>query len=185
MENIIDRLSGLEKNFTNEQFLKNRGLSNEVGIYIFAYDPKDEMAVEEFVKRHKKRTRSEYQIKEFDLYKTFLEICDERKITKTIPKMQEGKGSDFLKEKLIKIANPKTFAKKLEYSPHQYGDIVIITGVGKIYPFLRVHTFLEEIQHMFEDVPVVVMYPGKYDGQQLILFNKFFDDNHYRSFILV
>lgn len=184
MENILERLSALEKNFTNEQFLTNRGLSNEVGIYIFAYDPKDEMAVEEFVRMQKNRN-SAYNIVEFDLYKTFISICEERKIIKSIPSMQERKGSEYLKEQLKKVASPETFAKKMEYEPHRHGDIVVITGVGEIYPFLRVHSFLESIQHMFEDVPVVVMYPGKYDGQTLVLFNKFFDANHYRSFALV
>lgn len=184
MENILERLSALEKNFTNEQFLTNRGLSNEVGIYIFAYDPKDEMAVQEFVRMQKNRN-SAYNIIEFDLYKTFISICEERKIIKSIPSMQERKGSEYLKEQLKKVASPEAFAKKMEYEPHRHGDIVIITGVGEIYPFLRVHSFLESIQHMFEDVPVVVMYPGKYDGQTLVLFNKFFDANHYRSFALV
>lgn len=184
MENILERLSALEKNFTNEQFLTNRGLSNEVGIYIFAYDPKDELAVQEFVRMQKNRN-SAYNIVEFDLYKTFISICEERKIIKSIPSMQERKGSEYLKEQLKKVASPETFAKKMEYEPHRHGDIVIITGVGEIYPFLRVHSFLESIQHMFEDVPVVVMYPGKYDGQTLVLFNKFFDANHYRSFALV
>ena len=184
MENILERLSALEKNFTNEQFLTNRGLSNEVGIYIFAYDPKDEMAVQEFV-RMQKNKKSAYNIIEFDLYKTFISICEERKIIKSIPSMQERKGSEYLKEQLKKVASPEAFAKKMEYEPHRHGDIVIITGVGEIYPFLRVHSFLESIQHMFEDVPVVVMYPGKYDGQTLVLFNKFFDANHYRSFALV
>lgn len=184
MENILERLSALEKNFTNEQFLTNRGLSNEVGIYIFAYDPKDEMAVQEFVRMQKNRN-SAYNIIEFDLYKTFISICEERKIIKSIPSMQERKGSEYLKEQLKKVASPEAFAKKMEYEPHKHGDIVIITGVGEIYPFLRVHSFLESIQHMFEDVPVVVMYPGKYDGQTLVLFNKFFDANHYRSFALV
>lgn len=184
MENILERLSALEKNFTNEQFLTNRGLSNEVGIYIFAYDPKDEMAVQEFV-RMQKNKNSAYNIIEFDLYKTFISICEERKIIKSIPSMQERKGSEYLKEQLKKVASPEAFAKKMEYEPHRHGDIVVITGVGEIYPFLRVHSFLESIQHMFEDVPVVVMYPGKYDGQTLVLFNKFFDANHYRSFALV
>lgn len=184
MENILERLSALEKNFTNEQFLTNRGLSNEVGIYIFAYDPKDEMAVQEFVRMQKNRN-SAYNIVEFDLYKTFISICEERKIIKSIPSMQERKGSEYLKEQLKKVASPETFAKKMEYEPHRHGDIVVITGVGEIYPFLRVHSFLESIQHMFEDVPVVVMYPGKYDGQTLVLFNRFFDANHYRSFALV
>lgn len=184
MENILERLSALEKNFTNEQFLTNRGLSNEVGIYIFAYDPKDEMAIQEFVRMQKNRN-SAYNIIEFDLYKTFISICEERKIIKSIPSMQERKGSEYLKEQLKKVASPEAFAKKMEYESHRHGDIVIITGVGEIYPFLRVHSFLESIQHMFEDVPVVVMYPGKYDGQTLVLFNKFFDANHYRSFALV
>ena len=85
MESVLDRLSSLEKNFTNEQFLTNRGLSNEVGIYIFAYDPKDEIAVQEFVRQQKKHANRSYRIIEFDLYKTFMEICDERKITKSIP----------------------------------------------------------------------------------------------------
>lgn len=184
MEKILERLSALEKNFANEQFLTNRGLSNEVGIYIFAYDPKDEMAVREFVRIHKNRN-SAYNIIEFDLYKTFISICEEKKIIKSIPSMQERKGSEYLKEQLKKVASPESFAKKMVYEPHKYGDIVVITGVGEIYPFLRVHSFLESIQHMFEDVPVVVMYPGKYDGQTLVLFNKFFDANHYRSFALV
>lgn len=184
MEGILERLSALEKNFTNEQFLTNKGLSNEVGIYIFAYEPKDEMAVQEFVRMQKNRN-SAYNIVEFDLYKTFISICEEKKIIKSIPSMQERKGSEYLKEQLKKVASPEVFAKKMVYEPHSYGDIVVITGVGEIYPFLRVHSFLESIQHMFEDVPVVVMYPGKYDGQTLVLFNKFFDANHYRSFALV
>lgn len=185
MTDILERLTSLERNFTNEQFLTNKGLSNEVGIYIFAYDPKEEMAVQEFVKKQTKSGRSGYRVIEFDLYKTFLRICDERKITKSIPSMQERKGSDYLKEQLKKVASPEAFSKKMEYEPHEYGDIMLITGVGEIYPFLRVHTFLESIQHMFEDIPVVVMYPGKYDGQTLVLFNKFFDANHYRSFAIV
>ena len=185
MKDIVERLTSLEKNFTNEQFLTNRGLSNEVGIYIFAYDPKEEMAVQEFAKRQTGRGRSGYHVIEFDLYKTFLQICDERKITKSIPSMQERKGSEYLKEQLKKVANPEAFAKKMNYEPHEYGDILLITGVGKVYPFLRVHTFLESIQHMFEDIPIIVMYPGKYDGQTLVLFNKFFDANHYRSFAIV
>ena len=105
MENILERLSALEKNFTNVQFLTNRCLSNEVGIYIFAYDPKDERAVQEFVRMQKNRN-SAYNIIEFDLYKTFISICEERKIIKSIPSMQERKGSEYLKEQLKKVANP-------------------------------------------------------------------------------
>lgn len=184
MENILERLDSLKKNFTNKQFLTNQGLSNEVGIYIFAYDPKDELAVQEFVRREIKN-KGEYNLREFNLYKAFIDVCEERKIIKSIPSMQEKKGSEYLKEQLRKVASAEAIARKMEYGPHHYGDILLVTGVGEIYPFLRVHSFLESIQHMFEDIPLVVMYPGKYDGQTLVLFNKFFDANHYRSFNLV
>ena len=114
MEGILERLSALEKNFTNEQFLTNKGLSNEVGIYIFAYEPKDEMAVQEFVRMQKNRN-SAYNIVEFDLYKTFISICEEKKIIKSIPSMQERKGSEYLKEQLKKVASPEVFVKKMVY----------------------------------------------------------------------
>ncbi len=61
-------------------------------------------------------------------------------------------------------------------------DVLIITGVGKIYPFMRAHIILESIQPVFSDVPVVLFYPGTYDGQQLKLFGTIADGNYYRAF---
>ena len=37
---IKDSLSILDETIKSEDFLKNRGLGNEVGYYIFDYDPK-------------------------------------------------------------------------------------------------------------------------------------------------
>lgn len=37
----------------------------------------------------------------------------------------------------------------------------------------------------FSDVPVVLFYPGEYNGQFLLLFEKFMDDNYYRAFNLI
>lgn len=45
--------------------------------------------------------------------------------------------------------------------------------------------FLNNLQHIFDDVPVVLFYPGEYTGQTLTLFNRFIDDNYYRAFNLV
>jgi hypothetical protein len=38
---------------------------------------------------------------------------------------------------------------------------------------------------MFSDIPVIMLYPGSYDGQSLKLFSKFTDDNYYRAFNLI
>ena len=49
---IKDSLSILDETIKSEDFLKNRGLGNEVGYYIFDYDPKDELLVREYVRAH-------------------------------------------------------------------------------------------------------------------------------------
>ena len=61
----------------------------------------------------------------------------------------------------------------MKYDNHQRGDVVIISGVGKIYPFVRIHTMLENIADEFKDVPVVVFYPGNYDGKTFINYLTF------------
>ena len=74
---------------------------------------------------------------------------------------------------------------KMQYEPHQRGDVLFLTGVGKVYPFMRAHNMLERMQQPFSDIPIVMFYPGEYNGQSLILFDKFHDANCYRAFNLL
>ena len=64
-------------------------------------------------------------------------------------------------------------------------SIVFLTGVGKCYPILRSHKVLNNLHQVIDNVPVVMFYPGKYDGQELVLFSEIKDDNYYRAFKLV
>ena len=63
--------------------------------------------------------------------------------------------------------------------------MLFLTGVGKIYPFLRSHKILDSMQSIFEDIPVVLFYPGTFDGNSLSLFGEFLDGNYYRAFNLI
>jgi hypothetical protein len=66
--------------------------------------------------------------------------------------------------------------------------IILITGVGKAYPIIRSHSILNNLQSVFKNNPVVMMYPGKYEVRKkmtLRLFDKLDDDNYYRAFALV
>jgi hypothetical protein len=63
--------------------------------------------------------------------------------------------------------------------------IVLLTGVGKCYPVLRAHKVLNNLHQVLDHVPVVMLYPGSYDGQELVLFGSLKDDNYYRAFRLV
>ena len=55
MSVILNRLDSLRHKIQDPDFLCNRGLSNEVGIYIFAYHPEEEMAVRHFLSELKEK----------------------------------------------------------------------------------------------------------------------------------
>ena len=186
MSDIIARLEKINDRISEDAFLANKGLSNEVGIHVFCYDPQDEIIVRTYIDQLVKNSSDKkYRLVVCDLYSIFMEICDDKRITASIQKMEETKGKDFLKSKLENVATPEAFVEKLKYDPHQKGDVLVLTGIGKVYPFMRAHKILDNIQHVFADIPILMLYPGKWDGQTLELFGKFEDGNYYRAFNLI
>ena len=185
MDDIMSSLNKISARLSEEGFLSNKGLSNEVGIHVFCYDPKDELTVRAYFAQLKEKPDVPYRIIERDLYNIFLQICEEKHILKSIPRMEERKGKAYLCEQLQKIATPGAFVKKMTYEPHQKGDILLLTGIGKVYPFMRSHKILDNIQHIFSDIPVLMLYPGTFNGQDLDLFGKFLDGHYYRAFNLL
>lgn len=72
MDDIMARLDQVPKKFSDGDFLSNKGMSNEVGIYVFQYDPKDEMIVRSYFAGLKAREGMPFRLVECDLYKIFL-----------------------------------------------------------------------------------------------------------------
>ncbi len=188
---LEERFDRAEAIIQKESFRKNKGLGNEVGYYIFDYPPEQELLVRErvaYIKRKNEQSQDEYRIVEFDLYniiidilkqKGYLEKCCEfekkrgfERITKAVGNMLRITASDSVIVSHIKENTPEK-------------SIVFLTGIGKCYPILRAHTVLNNLHQVIDHVPVVLFYPGKYDGQELILFSEIKDDNYYRAFKLV
>ena len=86
MDDVMKNLSRVSARLSEETFLTNKGLSNEVGIHVFCYDPKDELTVRAYFETLKNKTDVPYHLIECDLYKIFLQICEEKHILKSIPK---------------------------------------------------------------------------------------------------
>ena len=185
MDNVMDNLNKVFARLTADSFLSNKGLSNEVGIHVFCYDPCDELTVRAYFDNLKSKIDVPYRLIECDLYAIFLSICEEKHILKSIPNMEVKKGKEYLSEQLQKIATPEAFVEKMNYEPHEHGDVLLIIGVGKVYPFMRSHKILDNLQHIFADIPVLMLYPGTFNGQDLCLFGKFLDGHYYRAFNLL
>ncbi|WP_202804129.1 DUF1788 domain-containing protein [Ligilactobacillus ceti] len=170
---------------SDEDFLHGKGLSNEVNIRMFTYDPQDEMEVRYFIEQLKSDTHLKCNIKEYNLYSIFLGICEDKKLLHKIPDMEAKKGSDFLLSKILKFSTTKAFIDKMQDEDRQHGDVIFLTGVGEVFPFMRVHSLLEEMQVAFDDVPIIVMYPGEFNGREVVLFNEFKANEYYRAFNLI
>ena len=119
---------------------------------------------------------------ECNLYETFLDLCDDIDITDAISEMEEADGKDFLLEQLHSAIGEGEFIEKIQYEPHRPGDVLLLTGVGDAFPFMRVHSLLEALQPYFSDIPILVMYPGTFDGSYVRLFDKLTPNPYYRAF---
>lgn len=185
---IQEHLEKLGEVIQKEDFLLNRGLGNEVGYYIFDYDPKDELIVRDYINDISGTSVGDnYEVKVYNLYVIMLEYLEKRGFTEKAIKMEERRGLQKLVEsigRLLKMDLPEEENVLFEYvdthTPEK--SVVFLTGIGELYPLIRAHSILNKMHQVFDRVPVVMMYPGEYDELSLTILNTNKDDNYYRAF---
>lgn len=191
MSNLDDRLDLAEKKIKEPKFRENRGLSNEVGYYIFDYPAEDELYVRErinYIQKRNENSGDEYKIVVFDLYDIMIEILENKKYLDKCYSIEQKKGFQKVSNAVANLMRVNsTDGIIVNYIKEHTPDkaIIFITGIGKCYPIIRSHTVLNNLNLVIDKVPVVLFYPGKFDGQELVLFNEIKDDNYYRAFKLV
>lgn len=185
MDDIKQKLDRLRDFIQQPEFLEGRGLSNEVNIRIFCYAPEDEMAVKHFLRQITADPNLNCNLMECNLYRTFLDCCEDIDILDAAAEMEETDGSCYLLEQLRSAVGEGEFIEKIQYAPHRPGDVLLLTGVGEVFPFMRVHTLLEALQPYFSDIPILVMYPGEFDKHHLRLFNRLKPNDYYRAFNVI
>lgn len=188
MTKIRERLDLIIPKIGEAGFLDGRGLGNEVSFYIFDYNPKDELLVRDYTKlirREFDKANSNIKIIEFDLYNLLLELSKEMDIFEGIFEMEASEGKDALYDALVEFCeDPSIFMEKIKEESDSH-DLIFITGVGKVFPFLRSHTLLNNLMEKIHGKPLIMFYPGEYDELSLKLFGKLDDNNYYRAFRLI
>ncbi|MDY4544802.1 MAG: DUF1788 domain-containing protein [Bacilli bacterium] len=191
MSSIDDKLNKIEKVITNKEFKENKGLGNEVGYYIFDYMPSDEIIVRNHIKYLKKTINNSskgIKIIEFDLYKIMIEILKEEDYLDICFEKEEEEGfigmAEAVSESLgLDETNELNLVltKILENIPNE-DCVIFLTGIGKCYPIIRAHNILNNMHQVFDKMPVILFFPGKYSGLDLQIFGTVKDNNYYRAF---
>ena len=191
MASIEERLDIAERLIKSDSFRKNKGLGNEVGYYVFDYPAEKELVVRErvaYMKHKNSRGTDGFDLVVFDLYDIIIDILEEENFLERCFKFEKKKGFERITKavnNLLKINNTNSLIVKYIQENTPENAVIFLIGIGKCYPILRSHKVLNNLHQAMDRVPVVLFFPGKYDGQQLVLFSKIKDDNYYRAFRLV
>ena len=94
---------------------------------------------------------------------------------------------EFLKM-LQNMLDPQTHlapAIKGRIAAEQF-QILFLTGIGEVFPFVRSHTVLNNLQTVVADRPMLMFFPGRYEqfdilGSSFVLFGRLKDDQYYRA----
>ncbi|MEH2319965.1 DUF1788 domain-containing protein [Nostoc sp.] len=185
---IHQRLDAVLAKLQDPRLLSNRGIGNEIGFYIFDYDPEYEPLVQQRVDKLISQLTSppdELVVVEINLYKSILAILDERKVLQRTFDLEATKGSATLAKTIAPLVRPDQIIAYINRQLQGNEQLILMTGVGASYPILRSHTILNNLHSVLDKIPLVMFFPGSYDGNELRLFNTFKDDNYYRAFPLV
>lgn len=193
-ENTIEkRLVQLEQTFSEPNFLDNKGLGNEVGYYVFDYPPREELKVREGILTMREKFQSGaygFTLLVFDLYDIVMDLLEQEGYRTMCEDFEEDKGfyeiTSAINE-MLRMEEDNCQNQLLAHIKENITEksIIILTGVGKIFPLLRSHKILNNLHQFIDEIPVIMLFPGEYDGSSLNLFSKIKDDNYYRAFRIV
>ena len=176
---LDDRLNQIEDKISEKSFRENKGLGNEVGYYIFDYDPREELYVRNHIAYLKDRINNgnkDFRIVEFDLFHLMVEILKEEGYLEAFFDLEKENGFFEMADSLVET---------LGLDETNELNVVFLTGVGKCHPIIASHNILNNLHQVLDSVPVVLFYPGEYSGQDLKLFGTMDSRNYYRAFRLV
>jgi len=185
-----ERAEHLFKVVTSQRFLTKQGLGNEVPFFICPYPAEEGLTMNE--DRADLVTRIRHAgvgVLDLSLYDLSIAILEERGILDQILDIEPDTEKDEIRELLQSVLDPQAnlipkIGEAIEATPH---DVIFLSGVGEVYPYIRSHNVLNNLQSTAKDKPTVLFFPGSYThalatGASLDLFGRLHDDKYYRAF---
>lgn len=188
--NLKQRYDHLLELISSERFLQMEGLNNEVPFFICPYPPEETVVMERMAGQLARKLEQQgLGVLEIDLYALSSELLKARGIWERTLEIEPTVGKERLKELLQGILDPEqhlvpAIAQQMQARPF---DVLFITGVGQVFPYIRSHNVLNNLQSTAKEQPTVMFFPGTYTqsleaGASLELFGRLHDDKYYRAF---
>jgi hypothetical protein len=185
-----ERLNQILPKINSDEFLNSKGLGNEIGFWIFDYPPEREMKMRDFLTRtvlsSLNKSQPPIRAGAINLFDLVIQLPQERQLLNKAIDMQQTNGDEAVMAALRPVLKEDKLAQKVVAMVDLDNiDLLILWGVGSAYPMLRTHTLLSALHPLMGRTPLLMFYPGRYDGYSLRLFNKLSEDHYYRAFRLI
>jgi hypothetical protein len=185
-----ERAEHLYRVITSERFLTKQGLGNEVPFFICPFPAEEGLTmIEDRLDLIERIGHTGVTALDLSLYHISLGLLEERGILEDVLAAEPDMEKSELRELLQGVLDvhehliPK-IAEAIAAQPH---DVIFLSGVGEVYPYIRSHNVLNNLQSTAKDKPTVLFFPGSYThstatGGSLDLFGLLHDDKYYRAF---
>jgi len=185
MEDIVTKFEHLYKVVSNQEFLRMESLGGEIPFFISAYDPKQQVEVDRAIRSLKNKLETNgIPVLELNLYDIALELLNSELGDGEIFELEKSMDKTEFKEALQSIIdiNEVLIPKIKSLMEERSAKVYFLTGIGLVFPYIRSHNVLNNLQNVAKKAPTIAFFAGEYNGYSLELFGLMKDDNYYRAF---
>lgn len=185
MEDIVKKFEHLYQVISNQEFLRMESLGGEIPFFIAAFDPKQQIEVDRAIRSLKNKLETNgIPVLELNLYDIALELLNEELGEGEIFELEKTMEKNEFKEALQSILdiNEVLVPKIKGMIDDASAKVYFLTGIGLVFPFIRSHNVLNNLQNVAKKAPTIAFFAGEYNGYSLELFGLMKDDNYYRAF---
>lgn len=185
MQSIPEYITHLYDIVSSEDFLLQKSLGGEIPFFIAPYKAEKQLEIDTELKGLKNRLgNAGISLLELNLYDLSMEIIEKELGTEEIFALEQEVDKDEFKEALQSVLDIHEVLMPVirERINASNAKVYFLTGIGLVFPFIRSHNILNNLQNIAKKAPTVAFFPGDYNGQSLELFGLLKDDNYYRAF---
>ena len=202
---LAQRFEHLLAVMSSERFLHMRGLNNDLPFYICEYPASEAADVQRLQQQLANRLQNlsvpalggrGIKVLEINLYDLCIELLQAREgsddgtsLWDDILRVEPEVDKDQLLELLQNVLGIEDYlipaiGQRLHQAEY---DVLFLSGIGEVFPYIRSHNVLNNLQSTAKDKPTVLFFPGEYrhslaQGASLELFGLLHDDKYYRAF---
>ncbi len=202
---LASRFEHLVKVIGGERFLQMKGLNNDLPFYICEFKAAEAIEMERLRRQLINTLESTpvaclggrgVKVLDINLYDLCIELLQARegstegsRLWDEILAVESDIEKDGLLELLQNVLGIEEYlipaiGERMQQSEF---DVLFLSGIGEVFPYIRSHNVLNNLQSTAKDQPTLLFFPGEYrhsleHGASLELFGLLHDDKYYRAF---